>query len=529
MRPWLALLLSAAAGYVSLSQEILWFRVISYATGGAPTAFAHLLGGFLLGLAAGALAAHHLAQRPIARPALLLGGLFLATTLTGYFSIPSTARMFTLVGPAATAYAYLMVALVAFPGGVLFPLLCQYGIRSSQAVGLKLSGLYLANVLGSTLGPLVTTFVLMDLYPFPGLAAVVCGVAWVAAALAALALPAGWGERALFGGGLAAAAVLVALSHATQYELLLERLHFKQELEPGKPYRHLVQTRSGIVAVGGGGEDLTIWGGGVFDGAFNVDPVHDINGIRRAYLVAALHRNPEEVLEIGLSSGSWARVLANHRAVKSLTSVEIDPGYLEVIRRFPDQASLLSDPKLTLHIDDGRRWLMRNPDRKFDFILMNTTFHWRSHASNLLSEELFQLCKRHLKPGGVLYLNTTRSDDVRYTAAQVFRHAVRVEGFIAVSDAPFDMTVEERRRNLLGFELHGRPAFSPELPESERVLQELATWPLADEAEALRRRTELIKITDDNMATEYKTRFRWMDPERSWGRLFTRLAREAGH
>ena len=44
----------------------------------------------------------------------------------------------------------------AFLLGSIFPVLCHFGIRSDTAVGLSLSGIYMANILGSTAGPLIT-------------------------------------------------------------------------------------------------------------------------------------------------------------------------------------------------------------------------------------------------------------------------------------------------------------------------------------------------------------------------------------
>ena len=76
-------------------------------------------------------------------------------------------------------------------------------------------------------------------------------------------------------------------------------------------------------------------------------------------MLAALHPNPQEVLEIGLSSGSWARVVASHSAVQKLTIVEINPAYETLLRRYPQAAGLLQDPRVSLHFDDGRRWLRR--------------------------------------------------------------------------------------------------------------------------------------------------------------------------
>ncbi len=44
-------------------------------------------------------------------------------------------------------------------------------------------------------------------------------------------------------------------------------------------FRHLVENRSGVLAVL---ENGTVYGGGAYDGVFNVDLVHDRNGLVRA-------------------------------------------------------------------------------------------------------------------------------------------------------------------------------------------------------------------------------------------------------
>ena len=74
--------------------------------------------------------------------------------------------------------------------------------------------------------------------------------------------------------------------------------------------------------------------------------------------------------------------------------------------------------------------------------------------------------RERLKPGGVLYYNTTGSDDIKYTAAQVFAHVVRYLSFIAASDSPFDMSPAERRAALARFRHEGRPVF-PGFSEGE--------------------------------------------------------------
>jgi spermidine synthase len=86
--------------------------------------------------------------------------------------------------------------------------------------------------------------------------------------------------------------------------------------------------------------------------------LHDVNMIVRPYGLSAFQSAPHRVLMIGLGSGSWAQVVANHPQVEELTVVEINPGYLHLIPEQPTVASLLRNPKVRIVIDDGRRWLM---------------------------------------------------------------------------------------------------------------------------------------------------------------------------
>ncbi len=311
--------------------------------------------------------------------------------------------------------------------------------------------------------------------------------------------------------------------HARLYDGLLEKLNFNTHYSPAAHYKQVRQNRSGIVAISDdwiSGCD-TMYGGGMYDGNFNVDPINNVNLIDRAYFVAALHPNPRSMLEIGLATGSWSRVITAYAPVQRHQIVEIDPDYLPLIGLYTPQKDLLKDNKVVIHIDDGRRWLNRNDGEKFDFILQNTTWHWRSNITNLLSVEYLQLCKRHLNPGGVMYYNTTWCDDVAVTAAQVFKHVVRYRTFVAASDAPFALSRAQIEDNLRKFRM---AELLPDKSEGYRQqamnsILSLAQHPLLDVGEQLRARADRWVITDDNMATEYKLA-KWCRPERSWGAFF---------
>jgi len=521
IRFFLILALSAMTGYISLSQEILWFRAISYTTGGRPDVFAHILGFFLFGIAFGALAAKKICEREKDYTLTFVAVMLSISSVFYYFSMPLTGQLLTVSKALGMNELYLSVGVISFLTGGIFPALCHFGIKSPASVGFSLSWVYFANILGSTAGPLFTGFVLLNSYTLEQnilylslITIALAGVMWIYFPFSAV-------SKVLITGGVVLGFAGMFFIHNGIYSQLFEKLHYKTGFQQKKPYKYLIQNRSGVIAVEPSITDI-VYGGGIYDGRFNTDPVLNTNLITRAYMIAALHPKPEEVLLIGLSSGSWARVIANHTGVKKFTIVEINPGYIELIQRYPEIAALLRDPKVSIHIDDGRRWLSRHPAAKFDIITMNTTFHWRDGITNLLSDEFLRLCKSHLKKRGILYYNMTFSEDVPFTAAKVFRYVSIYKNMVIASDSPVVMSREERRDNLLKFENSGKPVFAEDRSASQRVLQELASSDISDRAEAIRSKKGLWHITDDNMATEFKLRNRWYNPETTWAKLFKR-------
>jgi spermidine synthase len=219
---------------------------------------------------------------------------------------------------------------------------------------------------------------------------------------------------------------------------------------------------------------------------------------------------------IGLSSGSWAQVIANHNQVEHFTIVEINPSYLDLIRQYPEVARVLKNPKVRVVIDDGRRWLARNPDEKFDLIVQNTTFHWRAHITNLLSVDYLRIIRQHLAAGGVYYYNTTDSSDVLHTGTAVFPYALRVMNFLAVSDSPLVVDQEAWRKALVSYRIDGKPVLNLELARDRQRLAEVlamagglgqpgsganATMEYGDSIR-LRMRDKRL-FTDDNMGVEW--------------------------
>jgi len=331
------------------------------------------------------------------------------------------------------------------------------------------------------------------------------------AALLALMLPLPRSQK-LAQPALATVIALVALIALPHWPTnVLERLQWKGAAE-AKPLVRIVENRSGIISVAADG---TVFGNGMYDGRFNTDLKHDTNGIVRPYALSLFHPAPRDVLMIGLSSGSWAQVIANNPEVTLLTVIEINPGYLGLIAGEPEVASLLTNPKVSIVTDDGRRWLRAHPERRFDAIVSNTTWYFRANVTNLLSAEFLDLVKRHLNDGGITFYNTTDSARVQRTGCLAFADGARFLNHMVVSQEPIRWDFARWRRTLESYRIDGRPVFDLSRSEDRKELDQLQSLetsltvdsgmrPIEPCRDILARTTGLAPVTDDNMGSEWR-------------------------
>ena len=312
--------------------------------------------------------------------------------------------------------------------------------------------------------------------------------------------------RAAIGAGYALLALTIFWSSPTLYDSLYEKLLYRGSYDAGRRFAHTVENRSGVVNMT---ESGTVYGGGSYDGQMNISPLprEDENRVIRAYTVPAFHPAPREILMIGLGSGSWLEVLSNLDDVDSITVIEINEGYVEMMRRTPLVAPAVTHPKVQIIIDDGRRYLNRTA-QTFDVIIQNTIVYWRAHASTLLSQEYLELSRTRLKPGGVIYLNSTQSTAAQKTVATVFPHAVRFQNMMIGGVDPIVIDRERWRDKLVTWRIGGELMVDPVVhAEAVEEIMGQAVWrggPTWEGRDSILRRTRDDPIiTDDNMATEW--------------------------
>lgn len=509
-----ALACAAISGFIALSYEIVWFRLLAFAASDRAPAFALLLGSYLIGLAIGSRFAEHYFGRTTRRSHVsLLVRTLLASSVLSFAVAPFSAACMKFASPGGVWPVLLLalsIILAAAFFGATFPVIAQVSVEPGSQAGKSLSYLYAANIAGSTLGTIVIGFILTDYFSTGTISLLLLALGLLLAA--SLYIAAGWEGAQSRTEPLVAAAVIVFAVAASNPMLgtIYDRLLFKRQY-PEVHFQRIVENRSGVIGVT---PDAVVWGGGDYDGRFSTDLLHDVNIIVRPYALSALHPAPRRILMIGLGSGSWAQVVAHHRQLEELTVVEINPGYLRLIPDYPVVASLLHNPKVRIIIDDGRRWLLHNRKETFDAVVMNTSYYWRNHSSNLLSVEFLQIVRQHLNPRGVFLYNTTGSDDVIATGLSVFPYGLRIVNALAVSDSPLLFDRARWKDVLLNYVIDGKPVVDASDPEQMKKLDQIVNlpedsplrqWFSVESNDHLRARLKnCLIITDDNMGLEWR-------------------------
>lgn len=493
MQPSTPRIIAFGVGFLSLSQEILWTRIVSFAYLTKPQAFSLVLALYLLGIALGASGGRAICRRPHNLLAAA-GGILVVSGVADIFVVGMYAATSESAGGLISLSASIVIT--AALKSALFPIAHHLGSNDVVAgKGVSFSRVYVSNVFGSAVGPLVTGLFLLQVatlqQSFLIIAALTLALSCFSLSRAKMHL------KSKVAGVIGASMAITLITPNLLTPTLATNRHDGNEIVA------MFENRSGIVhTVSGGDHGDIVFGNNVYDGRINTDLSNNSNGIHRAYVLAAMHRDPRNVLVIGLSGGAWTKVISEFPTVEKIDVVEINPSYLELISLYPDVAPIISDSRISFHIDDGRRWLRLNSDNRYDLIVMNSIHHWRSNATNLLSREFMALAKERLGEGGIFYVNSTDSPDVLETASSVFNYAFRYENFVAASNDDFRPNLDLYRFRYL--EIFGAPDVDSASAISGRI-QKIYDVPIVGLDEVrLDYDRDLEVIRDDNMITEYK-------------------------
>ncbi|HUU27704.1 MAG TPA: fused MFS/spermidine synthase [archaeon] len=120
------------------------------------------------------------------------------------------------------------------------------------------------------------------------------------------------------------------------------------------------------------------------------------------HLPLLLHSgDPQKVLMVTFGGGIASGAVASH-PVEELDVVELEPAVLEASAAYAaENRGVLSDPRIRIHIGDGRNHLSTT-DKLYDAIISDATNPGSSDSWVLYTLEFYNLCRARLSPGGIM-------------------------------------------------------------------------------------------------------------------------------
>ncbi len=487
-----SLSLAFLSGFTVFVLEVSWFRSLRAALQSTTESFALILAAFLVALTlGGALTARLEPRFPGALERLLpLAGLavLLATPLVD--SLDRWAVTFSGWVPAAFSPTIalgrlgLLLLAVGVPVtllGMIFPWLLA---RHATAAGT--GRLYAVNTAGAVSGALAAGFVLL-----PRIGST--RTSWLAGlAVLALAALVNRTPRARLA---AAAAGLVGLAVAGQYGG-----HAASRRVQGTgsaAYEEILYVAEG--------PDSTVWVAHdralgnldlVIDGFTATSEAGAAHYMRwMGHLPALATPRLERALVICFGTGQTAHAVRRHRP-GALEVVDVSAAVLRAAPHFKSNRGVLEDPAVTATVMDGRAFLRRRRDLRFDLVTLEPMPPNFAGSNNLYSREFYQLIKERLAPRGAVaqwvpfhilapahMMGIVRSFQEVFPYTRLWMDPVSTTGILVGAARPWEL-----RPSRIG------------LPLSDREIEEAFVLDF-DEVAALAADGPL--ITDDNQLLAY--------------------------
>ena len=149
------------------------------------------------------------------------------------------------------------------------------------------------------------------------------------------------------------------------------------------------------------------------------------------HVAMATNPNIRNILVIGAGDGGTIRELCRYRSVQSIDMVEIDEYVVSSCKEFlPQTAHSLDDPRVTLFIEDGLKFI-RSKSGQYDLIIVDSTDPF-GPGEVLFTKEFYGNCYHALRDDGIL-VNQLESPFYE-NDAKAMQHAYRmIEGIFPIS------------------------------------------------------------------------------------------------
>jgi spermidine synthase len=403
-----ALVAFAISGFAAMGYEITWTHMLITYMGNTVYAFSAMLTSFLLGLAIGSLLLSYFVNRFlklfVCFGVLQIGiGVYIMVLLYFFgnhfqFLLPFISPypvVSSISGMFLKALALMLAPTILM--GASFPVATRLYVTHISMVARKVSVLYSWNTIACIIGSTVTGFLLIPYMGFEKslVFLLVLNIGSGVALLAAepfLRYPIKAPAVAVILVGVAVGIVfipraIIRTMHETIFHKEEKTIHYREtpygivEVLQSPYRRRLLQ------------DDL------------------DLAGTSLAYLSSQkplghlpmlLHPHPQSVLVIGFGAGGASYAVSAYPGVKSIAIAELNQSIIITAPFFSEiNHGILSNPKCSLFINDGRHFLLTTRSR-FDVISVDLLWPQAAGAGSLYTKEFYRLCFNHLNEKGIM-------------------------------------------------------------------------------------------------------------------------------
>lgn len=414
-------------------------------------------------------------------------------------------------------------ALAALPPAVLwgsvFPLAAKVFLRGKDTVSAGTGLLTGWNTVGSALGSLLGTFLLIGLLGLRG--SILLGAALNIAVAAGCAL---LGQEALSRKqragiwGLSGAALLLALVLPAwnRFELSTSFLKPGQDVSDAVELLYYREDASGVTSVA---HFLPYDEKYLTTNRLYCQSTADLGGPedhrRLGLLPLLLHPDSQSVLLTGLGSGVTLRGAAEAGGGQ-IDCVEISPAVAEAAECFREEnGAVLSRDNVRVMVEDARNYMLRT-EKQYDVVVGDIFFPMSSGSSSLFSLEYYESVRGRLKEGGLMVqwlpLHQFARPELELTAntfAHVFPNSCYILGMIGTSVPVVGLVGNEEP---LAVDLERLQAVYESRPELANILGETA---LDDPYMLLSHYIGPITPENGPIVTDNKPLLEYLNPARS--------------
>lgn len=450
------------SGFIVISLELVWFRVMDVTLRSNAYTFAHLLFFFLVGDALGSLVGARFVHR-IHNPRnafLWIQGLVALYAILSVWVLSILANSYPLEDYLANAsakielvvednlitwFAYLFVPalimlLPAFMIGFYFPVVQKAVQTDTQVVGQRVGLVDVANIMGNSLGGIVTGTVFLH---FLGTADSLRLLTFLGLIFVIVLMLENFRTYSLIPrltSGFLGAVLLVSIFIFPSANSLWSELHGSKADEAFM----VAEDSTGVAAVRLHDDFMGIHANGTFQGGIPFVKEHSFLGS----LPVLVHPNPKNIMVIGIGSAGTPYSVGLNPATENIFAVEIIGSEIDVLEAYnqahPSEvvSTMLNDPRYNVIIGDGRRELAMS-ETKFDIIEADAILPYASHSGLLYSKEFFELARSKLADGGIMS-QWRATDRVERTFASVFPYVVSIGNVVLLgSNDPISYNPDE--------------------------------------------------------------------------------------